>query len=42
MLGFQHYVLTLGFSVLIPSLIVPQMGGSDVRCSCIYTTTFFS
>lgn len=30
-LGFQHYVLTLGFSVLIPSLIVPQMGGGDVR-----------
>lgn len=30
-LGFQHYILTLGFSVLIPSLIVPQMGGDDVR-----------
>lgn len=34
-LGFQHYVLTLGFSVLIPSLIVPQMGGGDITsCGC--------
>lgn len=30
-LGFQHYVLTLGITTLIPSLIVPQMGGDDVR-----------
>lgn len=30
-LGFQHYLLTLGITVLIPNIIVPQMGGSDVR-----------
>lgn len=30
-LGFQHYLLTLGITVLIPSIIVPQMGGGNVR-----------
>jgi hypothetical protein len=30
-LGFQHYILTLGITVLIPTIIVPQMGGGDVR-----------
>lgn len=30
-LGFQHYLLTLGITVLIPTIIVPQMGGGDVR-----------
>ncbi|MDD0213360.1 hypothetical protein PSY81_23445, partial [Shigella flexneri] len=30
-LGFQHYLLTLGITVLIPNTIVPQMGGGDVR-----------
>ena len=30
-LGFQHYLLTVGITVLIPSIIVPQMGGGDVR-----------
>ena len=29
-LGFQHYLLTVGITVLIPSIIVPQMGGGDV------------
>lgn len=29
-LGFQHYVLALGSIVLIPSMLVPEMGGSDV------------
>ncbi|CAN1157408.1 Putative nucleobase-ascorbate transporter 10 [Linum perenne] len=29
-LGFQHYLLTLGMTVLIPSIIVPQMGGGNV------------
>lgn len=31
LLGFQHYLLTLGITVLIPTIIVPQMGGGDVR-----------
>lgn len=35
-LGFQHYLLTLGITVLIPSMIVPQMGGDDVRIIAIY------
>ncbi|KAL8490169.1 hypothetical protein ACS0TY_025415 [Phlomoides rotata] len=29
LLGFQHYILALGSIVLIPSLLVPHMGGSD-------------
>lgn len=29
-LGFQHYILTLGTAILIPSMIVPQMGGGNV------------
>ncbi|KAG6591428.1 hypothetical protein SDJN03_13774, partial [Cucurbita argyrosperma subsp. sororia] len=37
--GSMHYVLILGFCVLIPSLIVPQMGGGDLRQSC---TRFYS
>ncbi|GFP84086.1 putative nucleobase-ascorbate transporter 10 [Phtheirospermum japonicum] len=28
-LGFQHYILALGSIVLIPSMLVPQMGGTD-------------
>ncbi|KAL2318433.1 hypothetical protein Fmac_032309 [Flemingia macrophylla] len=28
-LGFQHYLLTLGMTVLIPTILVPQMGGGD-------------
>ncbi|KAK6160597.1 hypothetical protein DH2020_003978 [Rehmannia glutinosa] len=29
LLGFQHYVVALGSIVLIPTILVPQMGGSD-------------
>ncbi|KAL0352152.1 UNVERIFIED_CONTAM: putative nucleobase-ascorbate transporter 10 [Sesamum calycinum] len=29
LLGFQHYILALGSIVLIPSMLVPEMGGSD-------------
>lgn len=29
-LGFQHYILALGTAVMIPSFLVPLMGGSDV------------
>ncbi|XP_058771472.1 nucleobase-ascorbate transporter 2-like [Vicia villosa] len=28
-LGFQHYVLSLGTAVMIPSFLVPLMGGTD-------------
>ncbi|KAG8390978.1 hypothetical protein BUALT_Bualt01G0140000 [Buddleja alternifolia] len=30
-LGFQHYLLALGSIVLIPSMLVPQMGGSNIE-----------
>lgn len=29
-LGFQHYILALGTAVMIPSFLVPLMGGDDV------------
>ncbi|MQL97900.1 hypothetical protein Taro_030592 [Colocasia esculenta] len=28
-LGFQHYILALGTAVMIPSMLVPLMGGND-------------
>uniref|UniRef100_A0A1J3HCU7 Nucleobase-ascorbate transporter 2 n=1 Tax=Noccaea caerulescens TaxID=107243 RepID=A0A1J3HCU7_NOCCA len=28
-LGFQHYILALGTAVMIPSFLVPMMGGDD-------------
>lgn len=31
LLGFQHYLVMLGTTVLIPSALVPQMGGGNVR-----------
>jgi len=32
-LGFQHYILALGTAVMIPSFLVPLMGGTDVSSS---------
>jgi nucleobase transporter 1/2 len=32
-LGFQHYILALGTAVMIPTFLVPSMGGSDVSHS---------
>jgi len=29
-LGFQHYLVMLGTTVLIPTYLVPQMGGGNV------------
>lgn len=29
-LGFQHYIVMLGTTVIIPSILVPLMGGGDV------------
>ncbi|KAF2309629.1 hypothetical protein GH714_004376 [Hevea brasiliensis] len=40
-LGFQHYFLTLGITVLIPSLIVPQMGGGDDEKARVIQTLLF-
>jgi len=39
-LGFQHYILALGTAVMIPSFLVPVMGGSDV--SSFYVQLFKS
>lgn len=30
LLGFQHYLVMLGTTVLIPTFLVPQMGGGHV------------
>ncbi|KAF5733377.1 putative nucleobase-ascorbate transporter 10 [Tripterygium wilfordii] len=40
-LGFQHYILTLGITVLIPSIIVPQMGGGDAEKVRVIQTLLF-
>nr|GMD96393.1 putative nucleobase-ascorbate transporter 10 [Ipomoea batatas] len=40
-LGFQHYLLTLGNIVLIPKLIVPQMGGGKVEEARVMQTLLF-
>ena len=29
-MGFQHYILALGTAVMIPTFLVPLMGGTDV------------
>jgi hypothetical protein len=34
-LGFQHYILSLGTAVMIPTMLVPLMGGNDVRISSL-------
>jgi xanthine/uracil permease len=33
LLGFQHYLVMLGTTVIIPTALVPQMGGGNVRSS---------
>lgn len=30
LLGFQHYIVMLGTTVIIPTALVPQMGGGNV------------
>jgi hypothetical protein len=30
LLGFQHFLVMLGTTVLIPTALVPQMGGDNV------------
>ncbi|XP_021832620.1 putative nucleobase-ascorbate transporter 10 [Prunus avium] len=41
MLGFQHYLLTLGITIFIPSLLVPQMGGGDIEKARVVQTMLF-
>ncbi|CAK9143575.1 unnamed protein product [Ilex paraguariensis] len=40
-LGFQHYFLTLGTTVLIPILTVPQMGGDNADKAKVIQTQLF-
>ncbi|KAL3850459.1 hypothetical protein ACJIZ3_012341 [Penstemon smallii] len=40
-LGFQHYLLALGSIVLIPSMLIPQMGGSDREKAIVIQTLLF-
>ncbi|MBA0566640.1 hypothetical protein Golob_011438 [Gossypium lobatum] len=40
-LGFQHYLLTLGITVLIPSIIVPQMGGGNTEKAAVIQNLLF-
>lgn len=36
LLGFQHYIVMLGTTVLIASTLVPQMGGSHVSVTVLW------
>ncbi|CAJ2646579.1 unnamed protein product [Trifolium pratense] len=38
---FQHYILTLGITVLIPTIIVPQMGGGDAEKTKVIQNLLF-
>ncbi|GAB4845621.1 Nucleobase-ascorbate transporter 6 [Ancistrocladus abbreviatus] len=41
LLGFQHYLVMLGTTVLIPTALVPQMGGgNDEKAEVIQTLLF--
>ncbi|KAK4276079.1 hypothetical protein QN277_019068 [Acacia crassicarpa] len=40
-LGFQNYILVLGTSVMIPSLLVPFMGGTDGDKARVIQTLLF-
>ncbi len=39
-LGFQHYILSLGTAVMIPTMLVPLMGGNDVRIASFINPFF--
>eukprot|EP01023_Acetabularia_acetabulum_P022421 TRINITY_DN22064_c1_g1_i4.p1 TRINITY_DN22064_c1_g1~~TRINITY_DN22064_c1_g1_i4.p1 ORF type:complete len:580 (+),score=98.25 TRINITY_DN22064_c1_g1_i4:77-1816(+) len=41
LLGFQHFMIMLGATVLIPQLLVPAMGGSDKDLAQTINTIFF-
>jgi hypothetical protein len=40
-LGFQHYILSLGTAVMIPTLLVPLMGGNDVSIPSLLVLVWF-
>ncbi|KAI5437121.1 Nucleobase-ascorbate transporter 6, variant 2 [Lathyrus oleraceus] len=40
-LGFQHYLVMLGQTVLIPSILVPQMGGGDKEKTMVIQSLLF-
>ncbi|PSR84858.1 Nucleobase-ascorbate transporter like [Actinidia chinensis var. chinensis] len=41
LLGFQHYLVMLGTTVLIPSFLVPQMGGGNEEKAKVIQTLLF-
>eukprot|EP00249_Psilotum_nudum_P023016 c28727_g2_i2 orf=1124-2374(-) len=41
MLGFQHYIVMLGTTVMIPTILVPQMGGDDGDKARVIQTLLF-
>ncbi|XP_057519770.1 nucleobase-ascorbate transporter 6 [Amaranthus tricolor] len=41
LLGFQHYIVMLGTTVLIPSSLVPQMGGGKEQKAEVIQTLLF-
>ncbi|XP_014503400.1 putative nucleobase-ascorbate transporter 10 [Vigna radiata var. radiata] len=41
LLGFQHFLLTLGVTVLIPTMLVPQMGGGVAEKTRVFQTLLF-
>jgi len=40
LLGFQHYLVMLGTTVIIPTALVPQMGGGNVRTRLLSHSLF--
>ncbi|KAL6846388.1 hypothetical protein ACP4OV_023836 [Aristida adscensionis] len=40
-LGFQHYILSLGTAVMIPTILVQQMGGNDHDKARVVQTLLF-
>lgn len=41
LLGFQHYLVMLGTTVLIPTALVPQMGGGNVSLQKTFENFYF-
>ncbi|KAI7756975.1 hypothetical protein M8C21_001527 [Ambrosia artemisiifolia] len=41
LLGFQHYIVMLGTTVLIPTTLVPQMGGGNEEKAKVIQTLLF-
>ncbi|XP_024962351.1 putative nucleobase-ascorbate transporter 10 [Cynara cardunculus var. scolymus] len=41
LLGFQHYILTLGTTVLIPTMVVSQIGGDNAEKARVIQTLLF-